>query len=146
MDLSLQVSNTTLNIRVAVLAKTPKGYIFEQSKSGYLFALGGRVKINETSLDAAKREVLEEIGYKVKEATFLTVIENFFDAAEERVHEICFVYILPEDIAAPIPENFVELAEDELETRDVRPEILKRIIIESKDGAPHHLFGNTFSK
>ena len=60
MDLTLPIEDKILNIRVAVILKTKIGYVLEKSKNGYFFVLGGRIKINESSEQAARREVFEE--------------------------------------------------------------------------------------
>ena len=39
MDLTIQLDQITHNIRVAVIMKTDKGYIFEKNPEGYLFML-----------------------------------------------------------------------------------------------------------
>ena len=54
-DLSLNVDDFYLNIRVAIIARTKNGFILEKKKtSEYYFLIGGRMKINESSLEAAK--------------------------------------------------------------------------------------------
>jgi 8-oxo-dGTP pyrophosphatase MutT (NUDIX family) len=140
MDLSIQLENVKLNIRVAVLIKTNKGYLFEKGKDDYLFALGGRVKVNESSLQAAQREVLEEIGYTLKpDVKLMAVVENFFNTATSAVHEICFVYNQEEVVEIDLPDNFVQVQESDLAQEDIRPEIIKKIIMEVRGGISHYV-------
>ena len=68
MDLQIKLQDTTLKIRVAGLVKTSKGYLFEKNQEkGYVFTIGGKIMLNESSEDAIKREIEEEIGMNVKE-------------------------------------------------------------------------------
>ena len=140
MDLTIQFDKIKLNIRVAVLARTDKGYIFEKSNKGYLFTMGGRVKANETSLEAAQREVQEEIGYALNpDVKLIAVVENFFSTSDSAVHEICFVYSQEEVVEIDLPDNFVQIQESDLESEDIRPEIIKKIIKSSRNGISHYL-------
>ncbi|ULQ59592.1 NUDIX domain-containing protein [Brucepastera parasyntrophica] len=90
-DLSIKIDSVLLNIRVAVLIHTQKGYIFEQCTSGYFFPVGGRVKTGEPTEDAARREVFEELGLTMPQCKLNAVVENFF-ISDSRVpfHELCF--------------------------------------------------------
>jgi 8-oxo-dGTP pyrophosphatase MutT (NUDIX family) len=140
-DLTVPIENSTLNIRVAVLAKTNKGFILEKSPIGYLYFIGGRIKINENSEEAAKRELYEEIGIKVDKLTFKTVIENFFMEKENKlVHEICFVYMVEEELEINnLPPKLVECSVADFSYMDIKPKILKDYIL-SSDNRPHIIF------
>ena len=137
MDLTILLDEVTLNIRVAVIIKTAKGYIFEKNPKGYLFTLGGRVESGESSFEAAQREVQEEIGFKMEEAAFVAIIENFFGPADARVHEICFVYRHEGIITTDLPSEFVEVDEKSLDSQNIMPEAMKKIIARPKGGAMH---------
>ena len=140
MDLTIQVENTKLNIRVAVLAETKNGFIFEKRDVvDYYFLLGGRVKINEDSLETAKREVLEEIGYEIKDMELVSVVENFYDESAGPVHEICFFYRSSEILDFALPEGFIELDLTQIDSLDVRPKIIKEIVKQPKGIVSHHI-------
>ena len=139
MDLTIQLNDSKLNIRVAVLLKTKEGYIFEKHKAGYYFTLGGRIKLNESSLEAARREVMEEIGHDLGEVRLISIIENFFDHTDSSFHEICFVYTSDEVVEIDLPEEFAQISTDDLISSDIKPEIIKKIIVGSGDGASHHI-------
>lgn len=122
MDLSILVGGTILYIRVAGLIKTPRGFLFEKkSDREYVFALGGKVMINETSKEAMKREIMEEIGIEVGDLTLCSVIENLYTKATEKVHEICFVYKINTIFTGVIPDGFVEVPIEDIDKFDVRP-------------------------
>lgn len=137
MDLTVQVQDSILNIRVAVLIKTSKGYILEKHKQGYLFFVGGRVQINESSEDAAKREILEEIGVEVKNIKLSSIIENFFKTQEGQVHEICFVYTAEEINDLQLTGDLGEYGLEELLENDVRPAIMKDLLKSKREGISH---------
>jgi 8-oxo-dGTP pyrophosphatase MutT (NUDIX family) len=122
-----------LNIRVVVLAKTKKGLIFEKHPKGYIYCMGGRVKLNETSLDAAKRETLEEIGVSTDLFKFRGMIENFYSQDNCMVHEINFVYEITEILEIKLSENFEEVPEEELQNKAIKPEILKDFILDKTE-------------
>ena len=137
MDLTIQLDGITLNIRVAVIIKTDKGYIFEKNPKGYLFMLGGRVKSGESTLEAARREVQEEIGFKMEETKLTAIIENFFGPAHARVHEICFVYKHEQTVTVVLTNEFVEVSEEALAVEDIQPDIMKEIITNANDTIMH---------
>lgn len=139
MDLTIQLDNTKFNVRVAVLAKTRKGYVFEKSKDGYSFVIGGRIKIDESSFEAAQREIFEEIGFNIKNAELIAIVENFFNTPDTKVQEICFIYNYKEILEINLPSNFIEIVKEDLANHDIRPEIIKTIIAEQSDGISHYI-------
>ena len=129
MDLTLTVNDTILNVRVVILVKTKNGIVLEKSPDGYMYFIGGRVKINETSEEAAKREVFEEVGIKAEKVTFRTVVENIFKLKEQQFHEICFVYSVDEEVTIPkLSKDRVEIPLEEFKNLDIRPKILKEYV------------------
>ena len=142
MDLTIPIENSFLTIRVAVLAKTKNGFVLEHSPKGYYYFIGGRVKINETSEEAAKRELFEETNVLAENLIFKTTIENFFKLESENkiVHEICFVYVPEEELVIKeLAHNRVEIPVTNFENMDIRPKILKDYIM-SGDSRPHVIF------
>lgn len=139
MDITTQVGNYKLNVRVAVLVRNAQGFLFEKSEQGYYFSVGGRVKAGESSLDAAKREVFEELSVHVDDLSLISIIENFFENKGSSFHELCFVYSSENVFALELPENIVVLREEELEGQDIRPEIIKTIVSETSKGVSHFI-------
>ena len=140
MDLTIPVENSILNIRVAVLVKTKKGFILEKSPIGYFYFIGGRIKINETSEDAAKRELFEEIGIKIEKINFKTILENFFIVNNKMIHEICFVYTVDEELEINnLVSNLIEYPITDFVNMDIKPKILKDYIL-SSDNRTHIVF------
>ena len=142
MDLTIKMEDTYLNIRVVVILETENGFVLQKHKRGNYFFIGGRIKIGESSLQAAKREMLEETGLdlNLEDFKFVSTIENFYEHIE-KVHEICFVYktekqekVNFENAVEAKNENFnpIEIPKDKLADLDIRPEIIKKLILENK--------------
>ena len=53
---------------------------------------GGRVELHEPSVEALKRELVEELGVEGRIGRLLYLAENFFDHEGRRMHEIGFYY------------------------------------------------------
>lgn len=58
----------------------------------YLIPVGGGIDFGETSAEAARREVMEEIGAEIHSLQLLGVLENIFIFNGTPGHEIVFVY------------------------------------------------------
>ena len=142
-DLSLNVDDFYLNIRVAIIARTKNGFILEKKKtSEYYFLIGGRMKINESSLEAAKREFQEEIETEIKEEDleFKTIIENFFTYEVENIktHELCFLYEIKNELEnINLKDNFIECKLEEIKNIEIRPKILQDLLL--KEILPAHI-------
>lgn len=54
--------------------------------------LGGGIEMGETSQEALKREIKEELDAELKNIKLLEVVENIFTFNGQPGHEICFVY------------------------------------------------------
>ena len=73
MDLTIPFENTILNIRVAIILQTSNGYVLGRGENkNYYHFVGRRVKLGENSLQAAKREILEEAGVEIKNFEFVS--------------------------------------------------------------------------
>jgi len=138
MDLTIPVKDSILNIRVAILAKTINGYLLEKNPGGFLYFIGGRIKINETSEEAAKRELMEETGIKTDKISFKTVIENFFiDSEKKFVHEICFVYMVDKELEIDSKKlKLVECSITDFKNTDIKPVAIRDFIL-NNDNRPH---------
>jgi len=53
---------------------------------------GGRIEFGETSIEALRREMKEELGSEIENPVLLGVLENLFTFDGRRGHEIVFVY------------------------------------------------------
>ena len=137
MDLTIPLEKITLNIRVAVLIKKDDGFILEKSRGGYYFPIGGRVKVGETSEEAAKREVFEEIGISVDNLKLRGVVELFFGSEDKRVQEICFVYSVSDVNNVNLSEEFDVYMLEQIESLHFRPQVIKEIMKLKTDNILH---------
>ncbi len=140
-DLKILVDNTFLNIRVAILLETDSGFVFEKSKDGYLFLLGGRVKLNETTQVAASREIFEELKLENIDIEMIAVIENFFPIdSGKKIHEINFVYkaTLPQPIDLSIctsdngNNGYCYVKADDFGKHNIKPKVIKELLKNKK--------------
>ena len=128
MDLSVQIDGIKLKIRVAGIVSTPKGFLFEKSDKNYIFPIGGKIKINETSCEALIREIQEEIGLRIDNPVLVSIFENFYDSGTEKVHEICFVYKVETMFKGTLPDNFIEVVREDLEKFKILPKPIAEIL------------------
>lgn len=104
-------------IRVIAVALVVKdGYVLGEeyaaspSRRAFLRAPGGGVQPGERADAALRREIAEELGASVTEASLLGVIENIFDNEGRQGHEIAYVFAvrspelesLPRDSRLPV--------------------------------------------
>lgn len=144
MDLSINVGDTKLKIRVAGLLSTPKGFLFEKSAKGYIYTIGGKVMINETSQEAVVREIKEEIGMEVENLKLCSLVENLYSTDTEKVHEICFVYKIDEIFTGTIPDGFIEVPINEVKNYDIRPKIVAKLL--ENDSFQHEIIKYKWEK
>jgi len=83
-------------IAICVFRHGDKILVFEnydESKgTPYYRPLGGGVEFGETTEQAIKREIKEEIGEEITDLKLLTVLENLFTLEGKPGHEIVYVY------------------------------------------------------
>lgn len=93
-DINFYLGKDRFNFRVACLI-THKGRMLLQTNPFVDFwnMSGGRVKLGESTLDALKREMREELGLKISGfIPLIRVAENFFRWEGKKVHELVFIY------------------------------------------------------
>ena len=93
MDITVDVGDYRLNVRTAGVIIHNNKILLHKNKKNVNYALmGGRVNFGETSEDALKREVMEELGKDIEIIGCVAVVENLFRMKEKDYHEIMFVY------------------------------------------------------
>jgi len=142
MDLTIPVGDTVLNIRVALLIKNDQGYIFEKYNDEFCFVVGGRVKVGESSEEALKREVFEELGISFSNFTLKSIIENFYLYNERTVYEICFVYQTEDIFEKDLGPEFLVCSKSEIADLNLRPEIMKKVILDDGKEILHLIVKN----
>lgn len=138
-DLTLKVKDYLLNLRVLLLIETPKGFVFESHEDGYYFAIGGRMKIGESTIEAAKRELFEEIKRDDIDLHLNGIIENFFVGEGNRCHEINFIYrgIIKDEIDLNELHSdhigFVYIQPKDANKFDIKPKVIMAILNGKED-------------
>jgi len=135
-DLTFDHDQGVLNIRVLIVISTPDGYVFEKSNDGYYFTIGGRVKIHETTIEAAQRELKEELNVETNTLKLMGLIENFFVMNDRKYHEYNFVFQLQLENSIDLNsfssdgdnEGFITIKEDDLHNYDIRPKVIPDLI------------------
>jgi 8-oxo-dGTP pyrophosphatase MutT (NUDIX family) len=137
MDLTVNIDGTKLKIRVAGIVSTSMGFLFEKSDKNYIFPIGGKIMINETSQEAIIREIEEEIGMHVNSPVLIAVIENLYGFHEEKVHEICFVYKIETIFKGVVPNGFIEVSKENLHKFEILPDPITDILEKSSEQCCH---------
>ena len=103
-----------VNIRVGALIVKDGRMLMVESCHGYLYSVGGRIKMGETAEEAVVREVLEETGVKMSVKRLIAVHENYFygDMSTnlgKLIYEVSFYFLMdvPEDFK-PVCDSVTE--------------------------------------
>ena len=94
MDITWKIDDTLLNYRVAAIIRFKNKILIEENKNvDYLTLPGGRVKVCETSIQALKREIKEEMAEEIEFVKSKAVVENFYISkyTNNRCQEILFI-------------------------------------------------------
>lgn len=128
MDLTTQFGDVRLKIRVAGIISTPRGFLFEKSNKDYIFLIGGKVMVNETSQEAIEREIMEEIGMQVDDLTLVSIMENLYSTTDGKVHEICFIYKIGSIFNGVLANGFVEVPIGDIGKFNIKPSAIVDIL------------------
>ena len=120
-NLCVRINDGILNVRVgAIIVKNGRFLMVRNTKYGYYYSVGGRIKLGESAERAVEREVEEETGVKMKVDRLAVVNECFFydllpgNTKGKLIHELafCFYMRVPEDFE-PLPPSSVDLCDGE---------------------------------
>jgi len=86
-----------IRAKAVVIFQNKNRFLFtvcnEQSKNQVFYIpVGGGVEVGEYSIDAARREVREEISQEIENIELLNINENIFTYNGKKEHEIVFIY------------------------------------------------------
>lgn len=146
MDLTLDVGEYKLNIRAAgVVIHNNKVLVHRNINHEHYALIGGRIAINENSVDTVKREIFEEMGKEVEVQECIAVVENFFTMKGKRYHEIMFIHKVEfvdeqdklidytlDNIEGKDYLKYMWLDIDKIEEYNILPKITKKILKENK--------------
>ncbi len=137
MDISFNFEESSFNYRVAGVIKYNNKILAERKNDvKHLCLMGGRVHLNETSIEAIKREIKEETNYDTEYVRSVGLIENFYISkyTNKLCHEILIIhelefknqeaYLKEEIINNEEKDNakFVWIDIEELKKLDLKPE------------------------
>lgn len=101
MDIKIKDKDLKFKVRVSgILIVNNKILVSKYSNDSYCLP-GGYIQLGETSVDAIKRELREELDIDVKIERFMGISENFFtNIRNEKTHGIDFYYqVIPQNIS-----------------------------------------------
>ena len=95
---SIKIKTDDYNFKFRVsglIIRNNKLLLVDMDDSGFLCLPGGYVELGETTEEAVKRELIEEIGKDVIVKKYLGVVENYFiNKFGRKMHEISFYYLM----------------------------------------------------
>ena len=113
-DMCVPCGDGLVNIRVGALIVKDGRMLMVESCHGYLYSVGGRIKMGETAEEAVVREVLEETGVKMSVKRLIAVHENYIygDMSTnlgKLIYEVSFYFLMdvPEDFK-PVCDSVTE--------------------------------------
>ena len=136
------------NFRVAVLIEH-KDRVLLETAGEFWNMIGGRVHFGDSTLEAAKRELKEELNADFADLKLINVSENFFSWMGSNQQELLFVYrAVVDDSYAFTKEEEVKCADadkifkwhnkKDVENLVCRPEIIKELIKQG-EGITHEI-------
>ena len=141
-DISVNIDSIKFNYRTALLVeKDDKVYVECNPEIDFVTLPGGRVKLLESSTEALRREIKEEMGIEIKEEDIdlKSIIENFFEFDNKKYHELYFLYMLKKELT---DDRFKEgtknidsknhyykwVKKEDLAKENLLPEVLREVV------------------
>ena len=159
MDIKISTEEGNFKYRVAGILFDKNGRILIQkiANNSFYCLPGGHVEIGETSLEAAKRELEEELQFPLDVDKPLFLIENIFGNAKNKtVHEIAIYYKLKSDDCPSKDWEYIEndkgvlkklsfkwVNHEELSKIDFRPQFLKTLLFDGFEHFEHYVVKNS---
>ena len=108
------IGDARFNYRVAGIALRDNHVLLNRvGGEDYWILPGGRVNMGETSIDALRREMQEEVQEDVQVGQLLWVVESFFGNVESKnYHELGLYYLMdltPESLISRTTEPFAAM-------------------------------------
>ncbi len=154
-DIRVKINDVTYKVRAGGLIEYKNKFLLVKMGLGsYWCVPGGHLEWFENSENAVIREVEEETCMPVEVKNLFLLHENFyFNVKKQKFHEMCFYYLLkPKDeqnvIVDQTREEFDKGKKDVLEFKwftreeiknlDIKPTIIKEMIVENKINQMNH--------
>ncbi len=132
MDLKIKTDKEEFHVRSCGIIKQENNFlIMRVNNTAYYHIPGGHIEIGEDSKQAITREIKEEIGCDIQEASLFAIQENFWVKENKKCHGIEFYYIIKPKHELEIKDyHKIEIDKGEeklLDFKWVTPEQLKEI-------------------
>lgn len=131
-DITVLHHGYKINLRVgAIVQRGSEILVCRNRGASWWYLPGGRVKVGESSVEALRRELREEIGESFEIVRPVVCGENFFTFEESAFHEICFYYLATWTGAALMPaapeanEEFKWIETAAIESLELKPVFMK---------------------
>lgn len=145
MDIDVNIESGEFKYRVVgILFDDQNRVLMQKVQDNPFYCLpGGRVELGESSIEAVRRELEEELGFDVEVEKPLFLLENFFKRSMGKdVHEIGIFFKVTSTVAPKEDWEIVEndkgvlktlkykwVTLDELKNEDLRPAFLKEKLL-----------------
>ena len=161
-NIKMKTDDYNFKFRVSgLIIRNNKILLVDMDDSGFLCLPGGYVELGETTEEAVKRELIEEIGKDIMVKKYLGVVENYFiNKFSKKMHEISLYYLM-DFVSCDIEESNFTLIEndkghnikldfkwiniDEVDNFDIRPNFLKDLF-KNNNLEFNHLIFNELNK
>ena len=139
MDVKIKCDEGNFKMRVSgLIIKNGKLLTVDICENNFYCLPGGHVHLGESSLEAIKREIKEEVGVEAIDVKLLSIIENFFTNNKGKVvHEVCYYYTIYVEGVNENDYTFVE--NDEGELKELKFKWFKLAELENIDFRPKAL-------
>lgn len=146
--ISFDVDGNKFNFRVAgIFIDSQNKRFLTNTAEGIDFVVlpGGRVEMGESSVEALKREMIEELGLDITDLSLKAITENFFEFNNLKYHELQYVYIA-KFVSSEIEQHsgrfygkenkdiYQWINIDEIDSLNYKPAHLKQAIKEATTG------------
>lgn len=134
-NICFKKNGVCFNFRVSCIIKNENRVLLHK-KSGDEFwnLIGGRVWLGESSTEAIRREIREELGTDCKINTLIKVCENFFIMNDTAYHEILMIFSveLTNDVCLEKMEEglifkWFDIAD--VESLSIKPDFTKTLLL-----------------
>ena len=97
MDIGMKTLDGGFTLRAAALIINNNQLLaVRHNNYDCFYTIGGRIHVNETSVDAVIREVYEETGYHFSVDRLVFIQERFYNINNDHHHEV--VFFLPYEV------------------------------------------------
>ena len=142
-DITFNLSGIVVNLRVGALIQAEgRVLICRMPSENWWYVPGGRIAVDEPSIDAINRELNEELEGKWAIGSLVASSENFFTLNSKRYQEICFYYAVewlsdPRAMSTFSHEEFMWVAKGDLGKYRIKPDFIQSLLTAGHETMQH---------